>query len=38
MSSRKQYRLDLERIEASLHAVQRDFSALNERLLMRREP
>jgi len=38
MSSRKQYRLDLERIEASLRAVQRDFSALNERLLMRREP
>jgi len=38
MSSRKQYRLDLDRIEASLRAVQRDFDTLNERLLMRREP
>jgi hypothetical protein len=38
MSSRKQYRLDLDRIEASLREVQRDFDALNEKLLMRREP
>lgn len=38
MSRRKQYRLDLDRIEASLHAVQRGFTDLNERLLMRREP
>jgi len=38
MSSRKQYRLDLDRIETSLRAVQGDFDALNEQLLMRREP
>jgi len=37
-SCRKQYRLDLDRIEASLRAVQGSFDALNEKLLMRREP
>ena len=37
-SCRRQYRLDLERIEASLRAVQEAFDALNEKLLMRREP
>jgi prophage maintenance system killer protein len=38
MSRHKQYRLELDRIEASLRAVQRDFEKLNEELLMRREP
>lgn len=38
MSSRKQYRLDLDRIESSLREVQGNFDALNEKLLMRREP
>ncbi len=38
MSSRKQYRLDLDSIRASLFEVQRDFASLNEKLLMRREP
>lgn len=38
MSSRKQYRLDLDRIETSLRAVQGNFDAVNEKLLMRREP
>jgi Fic family protein len=38
MSNHKQYRLNLDRIEASLCAVQRDFDALNAKLLMRREP
>ena len=36
--SRKRYRLALSRIRASLREVQHDFTALNERLLMRREP
>jgi len=36
--SRKRYQLDLDRIESSLHEVQHEFTALNERLLMRREP
>uniref|UniRef100_I2PYF9 Fido domain-containing protein n=1 Tax=Desulfovibrio sp. U5L TaxID=596152 RepID=I2PYF9_9BACT len=38
MSTRKQYRLDLDRIEASLREVKDNFEALNEKLLMRREP
>jgi len=38
MSSRKRYRLALGRIKASLREVQQGFPALNERLLMRREP
>lgn len=38
MSSHKQYRLDLDRIEESLREVQRDFEQVNEALLMRREP
>lgn len=38
MSSRKQYRLDLDAIEASLREVKNDFASLNEELLMRREP
>lgn len=38
MNSHKQYRLDLDRIEASLRSVQGDFERLNEELLMRREP
>jgi hypothetical protein len=38
MSSHKQYRLNLDRIETSLRAVQADFDRLNEKLLMRREP
>ena len=38
MSSHKQYRLNLDRIEASLRAVQADFDRINEKLLMRREP
>ncbi|WP_043642852.1 hypothetical protein [Solidesulfovibrio carbinoliphilus] len=38
MSSHKQYRLDLDRIEASLREVKNNFEALNEELLMRREP
>lgn len=38
MSSSKHYRLALGRIKASLCAVQQGFDAVNERLLMRREP
>ena len=38
MSSRKQYRLDLDRIEASLRDVMDNFEEVNEDLLMRREP
>ena len=38
MSSRKQHRLDLDRIEASLREVQADFDRISEKLLMRREP
>jgi hypothetical protein len=37
-NNHKQYRLNLDRIEASLRAVQSNFDALNEKLLMRREP
>lgn len=38
MSSPKEHRLDLDRIEASLYEVKNNFEALNEKLLMRREP
>ena len=38
MSSHKQYRLDLDRIEASLREVQANFDRISEKLLMRREP
>lgn len=38
MSSHKQYRLNLDRIEASLRDVMANFDEVNETLLMRREP
>ena len=38
MSSYKQYRLDLDAIEASLRDVMAHFDEVNEELLMRREP
>lgn len=38
LSSHKQYRLNLDRIEQSLRAVQADFERLSDQLLMRREP
>ncbi len=38
MSSRKQYRLNLDRIEESLRDVQEHFEEINAELLMRREP
>ncbi|MDQ7832706.1 MAG: hypothetical protein RDU30_13305 [Desulfovibrionaceae bacterium] len=38
MGKYKEYRLNLEEIQASLFAVQRDFSRISEEMLMRREP
>jgi prophage maintenance system killer protein len=38
MKPHKQYRLELDRIEASLRDVQEHFEEINAKLLMRREP
>ncbi|HCR13299.1 MULTISPECIES: hypothetical protein [Solidesulfovibrio] len=38
MKARKLYRLELDRIEASLRDVQEHFEEINAKLLMRREP